>query len=211
MLRRASGVLLLIGIVGLAACGGGKQTLDEGEPSESFEVRVTRASFPARQHLAANTDLVLTVTNASDKELPQLGVTIWTGAGGVGASKAQGSFSVPSGPVWLTVAGFPKLLKGAATLEDLAAAPSAGGDAAPTDTYALGTLAPRATRTIVWRTTPVRVGSYTVNYAIAAGLQGKAKAVATGGGAVQGTFRVRIDSSPRGGCVVKAGRPGDCA
>ena len=203
------GLRILVCAAGLAACGSEK-TLDEGESSESFQVAVERASFPARQHIAANTDLVLVVTNPGDKTIPQLAVTIWTGEGGVAAPKAQRSFSVADGPVWVPIAGFPKLLRGGKTA-DLGSAASAGAEAAPTDTFALGPLAPGATKTIVWRTTPVRTGAYTVNYALAAGLQGKAKAVASGGGPVTGSFKVRIDSSPRGGCVVKAGKPGACA
>ena len=49
---------------------------------------------------------------------------------------------------------------------------------------------------IVWRVTPVRAGSYTVHYEVAAGLYGKAKAVTADGGPVKGEFAVTIKSKP---------------
>ena len=186
---------------GLAACGA--ENTKVGESSGEFKVLVTRASFPARQHVAGASDLVLAVRNASDKEIPQLVVTIWTGEGGVASSKAQGAFASPERPIWLPVTGYPKILPSGAT---------AGADAAPTDSYVFGALAAGRSRTVVWRVTPVHAGTYTVNYAVAAGTQGDAKAVTADGPAV-GRFRVRIDSAPKGGCVVAASgqRSGDCA
>ena len=42
---------------------------------------------------------------------------------------------------------------------------------------------------IVWRVTPVRAGTYTVHYEVAAGLQGKAKAVTADGEPGEGRVR----------------------
>jgi hypothetical protein len=53
--------------------------------------------------------------------------------------------------------------------------------------------------------TPVVAGTYTVHYDVAAGLQGKAKAVTPDGGKVRGQFHVTIASKPPETCV-KAGR-----
>ena len=54
---------------------------------------------------------------------------------------------------------------------------------------------------IVWRVTPVRAGSYTVHYEVAAGLYGNAKAVTSDGGPVKGEFTVEIKSKPKATCV----------
>jgi hypothetical protein len=201
--------LSLVAAIGLGACGGGD--LSSREPSGTFSVRVTRASFPARQHVAGTTDLVLAVTNVGDKAIPQLAVTIWTGRAGAGASKPEGAFTArfddprlatASRPVWVPDPDFPKLLEGGVTVANAASAPSAGAVAAQTDTYTLGPLAPGRSRTVDWRVTPVRTGVYEVHYAVAAGLAGKAKAVTASGGPAGGQFRITIDAAASGGCVV---------
>jgi hypothetical protein len=128
--------------------------------------------------------------------------------------QAQGSFSVrsdqpglaiPSRPVWILETGFPKLEGQAA---------SAGAEAAQTDTYAFGPLGPNATKRIVWNVTPVQAGTYTVHYRVAAGLQGKAKAVTADGSVPEGEFVVRISSAPPQTRVNNSGqvvpiKPGD--
>ena len=54
--------------------------------------------------------------------------------------------------------------------------------------------------------TPVKAGTYTVHYEIAAGLDGKAKAVtADGEGPVEGEFVVTISSKPPRASVDGAG------
>jgi hypothetical protein len=201
-------------LAGLASCGGSSSPdIDEG--SANFEVQVERASFAARQHVAGDEDLVLAIKNASDREIPNVVVTIWTGSGDRGAAKAISSWdelrgSERSRPVWIRVAGFPKLLGAGVTERTLDAAPEGGADVAQTNTYAFGDLAAGASHTAVWRVTPVRAGSYTVHYAIAAGVGGAAKAVTAGGQPATGSFPVKIDATPRGICVVGAGEPGDC-
>jgi hypothetical protein len=210
---RAGWTLSFVAAIGLGACGGGDPS--SREPSGTFRVNVTRASFPAQQHVAGTADLVLAVANASDEAIPQLSVTIWTGTGGAGASKAEGAFSVrlsdrrlasANRPVWLPDPDFPKLLEGGVTPANAASAPSAGAVAAQTDTYTFGPLAPGRSRTIDWRVTPVRTGVYNVHYSLAAGLAGKAKAVTASGDPAGGEFRVTIDSAPAGGCVVASGK-----
>jgi hypothetical protein len=44
--------------------------------------------------------------------------------------------------------------------------------------------------------TPVHAGTYTVHYRVAAGLEGKAKAVTANGSVPEGEFVVRISSAP---------------
>ena len=221
--RKRVGVGLAVAVMaaGVASCGGGERQ-DANEPEGDFPVQIVNANFPSKQQLARNTNLTLTVANTGDKAIPDLAITIFTTSntstsesgssgstettgtgtspagspGGGGLPEAQGSFSVrseqeglaiPFRPVWILEQGFPKLAGQTA---------SAGAEAAQTDTYSFGSLEPNQTRSIVWNVTPVRPGTYTVHYRIAAGLQGKAKAVTGDGSVPAGEFVVRISSAP---------------
>jgi hypothetical protein len=194
---------------GLAACGDDKPRQDADEPSGDFPVAVNSAKFPTQQRLAETRDLQLEIENTGDEQVPDLAVTIWTGD-----EKAGGSFSVrsdqagladPNRPVWILENGFPKLASHGETVAELDAAPSAGAEAAQTDTFSFGPLAPGDSKNIVWRVTPVVAGTYTVHYELAAGLNGKAKAVTPDGGPVEGEFVVTISDKPPAARVDDAG------
>jgi hypothetical protein len=204
------GVLLAAGI---ASCGGARQ--DANEPEGNFPVTIVSADFPSKQKLAQNTNLTLAVENSGDTAIPNLAITIFTtsnattsesttaGATSTGTTTGsqqlptvEGSFSVrseqaglaiPFRPVWILEEGFPKYEGETA---------SAGAEAAQTDTFAFGELPAHQTKRIVWNVTPVQAGTYTVHYRIAAGLEGKAKAVTGDGSVPQGEFVVRISSAP---------------
>ena len=195
--------------VGLSACGGDKPRQDADEPAGDFPVAVTSAKFPTDQRLAETRDLRLEVENTGDEQVPDLAVTIYTGD-----VKAGGSFSVrsdqagladPNRPVWILENGFPKLASHGETAAELDAAPSAGAEAAQTDTFSFGPLGPGESKDIVWRVTPVVAGAYTVHYELAAGLNGKAKAVDADGGPVEGKFAVEISDKPPAASVDDAG------
>jgi hypothetical protein len=202
--------------LGLAACGSG-QRQDVTEPSGNFPVQVPKASFPPHQLLAKSTDLELAVKNAGKDTIPDLAVTIYTGkikAGIKATGTGQGSFSVhlndptlsePNRPVWILENNYPKVLGNGVNKKNLHAAPTAGAEAAQTDTFQFGSVPPGETKDIIWHVTPVVAGTYTVHYDVAAGLQGKAKAVTPDGGKVRGQFHVTIASKPPETCV-KAGR-----
>jgi|SRR5215211_92359 len=214
-----AGTLLAVAI---PACGGGERQ-DADEPSGNFPVQVTSADFPTSQRLVENTNLTLAVRNTGEETIPDLAITIFTTsdastdeatsttgtdttesgttgsttAGGAGQElpESSGSFSVrseqeglaiPFRPVWILEEGFPKLAGQTA---------SAGAEAAQTDTFSFGPLAPGETREMVWNVTPVQPGTYTVHYRVAAGLQGKAKAVTADGSVPEGEFVVRISST----------------
>jgi hypothetical protein len=206
------GILLAAFAVALASCGGGTRQ-DATEPSGNFQVEVTKASFPTKQQLSETTDLQLAVKNTGDKDLPDLAITIYTGTGP--HPTADGSFSTriddptlanPSRPVWILENEYPKLLGNGATLDNLDSKPTAGAAAAQTDTYQFGSLAPGKSKDIVWRVTPAKAGTYTVNYQVAAGLQGNAKAVTADGSPVQGQFVVTINAKPPQTCVTGSGK-----
>jgi hypothetical protein len=214
--RIGIGVLGMLLAAGVAACGGSRQ--DANEPEGNFPVSIVSADFPSKQNLAENTNLTLAVENSGDQTIPNLAITIFTtsnastgesttttttettSTGTTGTSEelptAQGSFSVrseqeglaiPFRPVWILEEGFPKYEGEAA---------SAGAEAAQTDTYAFGELKPNETKRIVWNVTPVQGGTYTVHYRVAAGLEGKAKAVTADGSVPEGEFVVRISTTP---------------
>jgi hypothetical protein len=213
--RKRIGTGLLAGLLaaGIVSCGGTRQ--DASEPSGNFPVQIVSADFPSNQKLAENTNFTLAVENSGDQTIPDLAITIFTtaDAGNTGTSTtgttstgtsstsqelptAQGSFSIrspqeglaiPFRPVWILEAGFPKLEGQTA---------SAGAEAAQTDTYAFGALAANQTKRIVWNVTSVQAGTYTVHYRVAAGLEGKAKAVTADGSVPEGEFVVRISSAP---------------
>jgi hypothetical protein len=107
--------------------------------------------------------------------------------------------------VWILEDGYPKLVTADTDLDELDRAPTAGAEAAQTDTFSFGALEPGDSRDIVWRVTPVQAGTYTVHYELAAGLTGKAEAVTKDGGPVEGEFVVTISDVPPRARVNDAG------
>ncbi len=214
--RPARGLLgtlaLFVAATALSACGGG-QRQDVTEPVGNFPVQVTQAKFPARQQLSETTDLQLAIKNAGDKTVPDLAITIFTGTGP--HPSADGSFNAriddpalanPSRPVWILENDYPKILVPGVSLNKLDSQPTAGAAAAQTDTFQFGPLAPGDEKAIDWRVTPAKSGTYTVQYQVAAGLQGNAKAVTNDGAPVKGQFTVTISSKPPQTCVTGSGQ-----
>ncbi|HEX5954296.1 MAG TPA: hypothetical protein VFY37_00040 [Solirubrobacterales bacterium] len=207
---RARGVavaVLAIIASGASACGDDAERQDADEPAGDFPVEVTSAKFPTDQRLAQTSDLELEIENAGDEDVPDLAVTIFTGD-----QPSSGSFSVrsdqpgladPNRPVWILENGFPKLVT--PHVEDLETAPPAGAEAVQTNTFSFGAVPPGESKDIVWRVTPVQAGTYTVHYELAAGLNGKAKAVTRDGGPVEGEFVVTISDKPPQARVNSAG------
>jgi len=219
--RIATGLAALALASGVSACGGG-QRQDVTEPSGNFQVRVAKAKFPNRQSLPETSDLQLAIKNVGDQTIPDLAVTIYTvGTKGSGAvptkagvtatGSGQGSFNIrlrnptlsePNRPAWVLQNNYPRLLNPPrVTVKNVSEAPPAGARAAQTDTFQFGAVPPGKTKDIVWRVTAVRVGTYTVHYEVAAGLQGNAKAVTADGSPVKGEFVVTIASKPPQTCV----------
>ena len=99
----------------------------------------------------------------------------------------------PNRPVWILEQDYPKFLEPGISPKELDDEPTAGAEAAQTNTFSFGALAPGDELTAVWRVTPVQGGTYTVNYEIAAGLTGKAQAVTADGSPAEGSFVVTID------------------
>jgi hypothetical protein len=167
-------------VLALAGCGGGERQ-DENEPEGDFPVEVVRATFPEKQKLAKSSDMVVTVRNAGNDTIPNIAVTV----NGFDKRKTNPELADPSRPVFalngvqVKIAGFP---------EAKDASPR-GCDTAYVNTWACGPLKPKEQRTFRWSVTAVQAGNFKVDWRVAAGLDGKAKAVAAGGGpAPRGQF-----------------------
>jgi hypothetical protein len=188
-----------------AACGGGARQ-DASEPSGTFPVQVTSASFPASQRLAERTRLVIAVRNTStNKTIPNIAVTITNPRYGTSVQAFATYLDQPglashSRPIWII-----DRPPGPCTFSCLAGGPG-GAVTAYSNTWALGELAPGATARFEWGVTAVKSGTYRVRYEVAAGLNGKARAVLANGAIPAGTFLVTIHQAPAQSYVTGSGQ-----
>jgi len=170
----------------LSACGGGGPSQDANEPSGNFPVQAA-ATFPNAQRLAQHSRMVVVVHNTGNKTIPNVAVTICNVTCAYPAPRGQGSAA------------------GA-----FAADISQEGVANPSrpiwivDTP-LGALAPGKTATFVWRVTAVQPGVHTVAWEVAAGLNGKAKAVQNGT-IPRGKITVLVRKAPAKTYVTNSGK-----
>jgi uncharacterized cupin superfamily protein len=200
----------LLTAVGFAGCGGSDERQDENEVAGEFPVEVTTAKFPTRQRLAKTVDLELQIENVGDEAIQNLTITLFTGD-----EKSDAPFNIrtdqedladPNRPVWVLENGFPKVPSPASKDRELNGVPTAGAETASSNTYAFGPLQADQSITAIWRVTPVRGGTYTVNYEVAAGLDGKAKAVTQDGSPVEGEFIADISTKPPKTRVTDSGK-----
>lgn len=189
-----------------AACGGGERQ-DANEPRGKFPVEVVEAEFPGDQKLAKESELMITVRNAGDKVIPNIAVTV----DGFEERLEDRSLSDPNRPVFV-INGRPKRI---GTFPESKDAAPEGGETAYVNTWALGRLKPGETRSFNWNVTAVRPGPYKLEYTIAAGLDGKARAVeADGEGLPRGQFAGTIaEAAPDAqigddGETIEPGTPG---
>jgi hypothetical protein len=184
----------------LGACGGGEKQ-DADEPRGDFEVQVTRASFPAAQKLAEKSRMTITVKNTGDQQVPNLVVTLRSGRPGATSSgngangtgtdafgyrTSQPGVADPTRPTWVVDAGPDQVQKEG----------PGGGATAYNNTWALGPLAAGRTKSFTWDVTPVRAGTYAIDWRVAAGLDGKAVAKSSSGRVPEGSFTVSISQKP---------------
>jgi hypothetical protein len=172
--------IVLVGLIAAVGCGGGERQ-DANEPEGDFAVEVVESSFPEKQKLAQSSDLVITVRNSGDETVPNVAVTV----SGLNFRATQPGLADPERPQF-AVNGVPREIGGFPEAKD---ATPLGCDTAYVNTWACGPLKPGAERTFVWNVTAVKAGPYKIAWRVSAGLSGKAKAVAAGGGpAPTGTF-----------------------
>jgi len=200
----------------LVGCGGGSNQA-AGEPSANFAVDVSTASFPVQQALAHHSDMVITVRNAGTKAIPDIAVTITDAGDGTSAQPFAedihgAGLANPSRAVWIVdQAPCPTGTTDGCTPLGPGGVRQTGGPGgavtAYSNTWALGQpLKAGHSVTFRWGVTAVQVGVHAVHYQIAAGLNGRAKAVYAGGRPLRGTFVVNIASHPRQSYVGDAGQ-----
>lgn len=200
---RSCGIIAgVVATLALSACGGG-QNQAATEPSGTFPVAVDTATFPAAQTLSQHAHLVIAIRNAGSRAIPDVAVSICnvtcaypapkgegSSAGAFAADIGQAYVANPSRPLWVV-----DRAPGACGYS----CQNGGQGAAVTaysNTWALGRLAPGHTARFDWAVTAVQAGRHVIAWEVAAGLNGKAKAVLSGGGAPHGTFSVDVGSQP---------------
>ena len=174
----------------LTACGGG-QRQDANEPSGNFNVQIATASFPASQRLSEHTHLVLAVHNLSGNTIPDVAVTICNVTCAYPAPAGQGT-SAAAFSENLQMAGLARASRPVWVLDN----PPAGAVTAYSNTWALGQLPAGRTAKFDFGVTAVKPGRHVVAWEIAAGLNGKARAVLPDGSLPHGTFAVTIHRAP---------------
>jgi hypothetical protein len=171
----------------LASCGGDRQ--DKGEPKGNYKVEVVSASFPEKQKLAKTSSLRIVVRNADDKTIPNIAVTV----SGFDVRRDDPDLADPDRPIFV-INGRPKNIGGFP--ESKEAAPP-GCETTYVNTWACGPLKPGRQKEFKWTVTAVRAGDFTLRYVVAAGLNGKAKAIDDqGGGRPLGVFHGTVDDKP---------------
>jgi hypothetical protein len=211
--RRSYGITAgIAATLALVACGGGTRQ-DASEPSGRFPVRVPTATFPPSQRLAQQTHLVISVRNTGTRTIPNVAVTICnvtcaypaprgegTNAAAFAADLGQANLASPSRPIWIV-----DRPPGPCTYSCAAGGPG-GAVTAYSNTWALGQLRPGAIATFQWAVTAVKPGRHVVAWQVAAGLNGKAKAVLADGSKPHGRFTVIIHRQPAQAFVTDSGK-----
>jgi hypothetical protein len=175
----------------LAAGGCGSTRQDAGEAKRTYTMEVVKASFPAKQSIARTEALELQVRNASGRTAPNVAVSVDS----FSYANTFPQLAASQRPVWVVERG-PGATSLTTPVESQTVNAPGGAQTSYVNTWTLGALAAGATQTLTWQVTPVKAGTYTLHYTIAAGLAGKARAQIAGGGAVQGQLTADIAPAP---------------
>jgi hypothetical protein len=184
----ATGFAALAAAAMLSACGGGSSS--DVEPTGTFHVKVTEASFPTAQKLGQTALLKLAVRNTGKRPIPALTIS-FTIAGKEGVDSSlpfavrdpQPELAQPERPVWVLAQTYPRLH---------GSSKPGGASTSSPKTFSLGELKPGATTDAIWKLSAVRSGKYTLLYDIDAGVGGKAKAKTDNGVRPGGSFATEI-------------------
>ena len=130
---------------------------------------------------------MITVRNSGDETVPNVAIMLR----GLDYRATQPDVAKVERPQF-AINGVPREIGGFPEAKE---ATPLGCDSAYVNTWACGPLKPGAERTFVWKVTAVKAGPYDISWRVAAGLYGKAKAVAAGGGeAPSGRFSGTVSS-----------------
>ena len=172
--------------VAVAGCGGGTTVKgdrqDTDEPEGNYPVAVEEAEFPLQQELAETSTMRVVVRNAGNERIPNIVVTVQCrdskgGQNGSFDRQVAGQAQADKNRPNFVVDQIPGSTRPASRqqLDPLERS------TAYVNTYSLGPLGANRTATFEWKVTAVRAGDFRVCYRVAAGLDGKAKAVASSG------------------------------
>ncbi len=184
-----AGLASLALAVSLAACGGSSSASDE--PEGTYEMKVTRATFPTDQDLGQTSLMRIAVRNTGEKTVPTAAITVSiAGEEGrtsmlpFGIHDPQPDLAQPDRPVWVLAEGYPKP-SGATTKRG-------GASTASRKTFDFGPLKPDQTVEGIWKLSAVKAGRFTLLYGVQAGLTGAARAETAVGVEPGGSFTVKI-------------------
>jgi hypothetical protein len=204
--------------VTVSACGSASRQ-DVNEPNGTFKVRVISV-WTSPQRLAESTSLVILVRNVDTQPIPNVAVTICnTTCRYSPAALARGwGTSVQAFAQRLNMPGLASNSR-PVWIVDQAPNPHnycayscqqggpGGAVTAYSNTWALGELKPNRTATFEWKLTAVQPGVHVVAWQVAAGLNGKAKAVNPSGfGQPHGRFVIHVKRAPQRSYVNSAGQ-----
>jgi hypothetical protein len=172
--------------VAVAGCGGSTTVKgdrqDTDEPKGNYPVAVEEAEFPLQQELAETSTMRVVVRNAGNERIPNIVVTVQCrdskgGQNGSFDRQVAGQAQADKNRPNFVVDQIPGSTRPASRqqLDPLERS------TAYVNTYSLGPLGANRTATFEWKVTAVRAGDFRVCYRVAAGLDGKAKAVAASG------------------------------
>jgi hypothetical protein len=192
-IRAAIAAVLTAALALTAVACGGESSSDANEPSGTFRVKVSEASFPTSQRLGETSLMKIGVRNIGKKTLPALIVNVSI-AGNEGQTSTlpfaihdpQPELAQPDRPVWVLAAHYPKFAGSSAP---------GGAETSNQKTYDFGPLKPGKTADLVWKLSAVRSGHYDLLYAIDAGLGNQVKTKTGGGVKPGGSFSVQISSA----------------
>ena len=174
----------------LAACGGSSS--DSNQKPGTYQVKVTGASFPARQFVGQTSLMKIDVENDGKQTVPALTVSVKIK--GKAGEAAQIPFSVREPdpalangdrPVWVLSATYPRLA---------GSSEPGGAETSSPGTYSFGPLKPGKSVEAVWKLSAARPGEYTVAYDVGAGLSAETKAKTSSGVAPGGSFVTDIST-----------------
>jgi hypothetical protein len=191
--RRGAIALAVLGACAallVAGCGGGAEQ-DAGEHARTYRLQLSRVAFQREQSIAKPAALRISVHNADTRTVPNVAVTIDS----FYYTEKFPELAADKRPIWVIERGPGK--HPSPPVQSEAVSPPGGGQTAYVNTWALGPLAPGATRTFEWNVVPVKAGRHDVHYEIAAGLAGRAKAAPPSGGrALDGVLTADIAPAP---------------
>jgi hypothetical protein len=171
----------------LGGCASTKEQ-NENEPAGNFQVKIVSANFPASQKLAQSSRLVIRVRNDDTRTVPDIAMTV----NGFEKRKKDPQLADPERPQFV-INGKPQTIGGVPESKQQA---PVGCETVYVNTWACGKLKPGAEKLFVWNVTAVQGGPYKISYRVAAGLDGKAKAVTKDGGILSGSFAGVVSNAP---------------